>query len=357
MLDGDDPYLVVAADKGTATFSDTANARERASTASGSGDAFATGGSAGLRPQGARHHRARRLGVGEAALPRARASTCCATRSPRRDRRHVGRRLRQRDAVHATRSSCVAAFDHRNVFLDPEPDAGRLVRRAPAAVPAARARRGTTTTARCCRPAATCSTGAAKAVVPSQGGARGARDPRRGADGDDARRADPVDPAGAGRPAVERRDRHLREVVARDATRTRATGRTTACASAGRRCVRGSSARAATSGSRSAGGSSTRWRAGGSTPTSSTTPPGVDTSDHEVNWKILLGLAIQRGELTLEGRNELLQECAPDVVAARPLRQLPAGADPLAGGGGLDPAHRGLRGPDGAARGRRRARA
>src|SRR5205085_2183413 len=41
---------------------------------------------------------------------------------------------------------------------------------------------------------------------------------------------------------------------------------------------------------------------------------GVDTSDHEVNWKILLGLAIQRGELTLEARNELLQDCAPDVV-------------------------------------------
>ena len=37
---------------------------------------------------------------------------------------------------------------------------------------------------------------------------------------------------------------------------------------------------------------------------------GVDTSDHEVNLKILLGLAIQRGELTLEQRNELLEACA-----------------------------------------------
>ena len=34
--DGDDPYFVVAADKGTATFSDTANAHQRRSTASGS---------------------------------------------------------------------------------------------------------------------------------------------------------------------------------------------------------------------------------------------------------------------------------------------------------------------------------
>ncbi len=41
---------------------------------------------------------------------------------------------------------------------------------------------------------------------------------------------------------------------------------------------------------------------------------GVDTSDHEVNLKILLGLAIQRNELTIEGRNELQEECVQDVV-------------------------------------------
>ena len=44
--DGDDPYLVVAADKGTATFSDIANgiALERGFWL---GDAFASGGSVG----------------------------------------------------------------------------------------------------------------------------------------------------------------------------------------------------------------------------------------------------------------------------------------------------------------------
>jgi len=41
---------------------------------------------------------------------------------------------------------------------------------------------------------------------------------------------------------------------------------------------------------------------------------GVDSSDHEVNLKILLGLAIQGGELTLEGRNDLLGEVEQDVV-------------------------------------------
>ena len=44
--DPDDPYLVVAADKGTATFSDTANALA-AEYGFWLGDAFASGGSAG----------------------------------------------------------------------------------------------------------------------------------------------------------------------------------------------------------------------------------------------------------------------------------------------------------------------
>jgi hypothetical protein len=45
--DGDDPYLVVAADKGTATFSDIANAHRRSSYGFWLDDAFASGGSAG----------------------------------------------------------------------------------------------------------------------------------------------------------------------------------------------------------------------------------------------------------------------------------------------------------------------
>src|SRR5213076_681786 len=44
VLDGDDPYLVVAADKGTAAFSDLANA-EAAEAGFWLGDAFASGGS------------------------------------------------------------------------------------------------------------------------------------------------------------------------------------------------------------------------------------------------------------------------------------------------------------------------
>jgi glutamate dehydrogenase len=42
---------------------------------------------------------------------------------------------------------------------------------------------------------------------------------------------------------------------------------------------------------------------------------GVDCSDHEVNLKILLDLAVRRGELDHAARNELLREVTPDVVA------------------------------------------
>ena len=41
---------------------------------------------------------------------------------------------------------------------------------------------------------------------------------------------------------------------------------------------------------------------------------GVDSSDHEVNLKILLGLATARGDLSLEDRNALLAEVEQDVV-------------------------------------------
>ena len=69
--DGDDTYLVVAADKGTASFSDIAN-EVAVAYDFWLGDAFASGGSRRLRPQGHGHHRPRRLGVRRAALPRTR---------------------------------------------------------------------------------------------------------------------------------------------------------------------------------------------------------------------------------------------------------------------------------------------
>ena len=79
--DGDDTYLVVAADKGTASFSDIANG-VAAEYGFWLGDAFASGGSAGY------DHK--EMGITargawesvEAALPRARASTSRTRTSP-----------------------------------------------------------------------------------------------------------------------------------------------------------------------------------------------------------------------------------------------------------------------------------
>ncbi len=79
--DGDDPYLVVAADKGTATFSDIANgvasrlrllARRRVRVRR----------LGRLRPQGDGHHRPRRVGERAAPLPRARHRRAGARTSP-----------------------------------------------------------------------------------------------------------------------------------------------------------------------------------------------------------------------------------------------------------------------------------
>ena len=53
----------------------------------------------GLRPQEDGHHRPRRVGVGEAPLPRARPRHPVAGLHRRRHRRHGGRRVRQRDAA------------------------------------------------------------------------------------------------------------------------------------------------------------------------------------------------------------------------------------------------------------------
>ena len=96
--DDDDPYLVVAADKGTGTFSDIANAIS-AEYGFWLGDAFASGGSVGydhkamgITARGAwesvkRHFRELDVDIETHRL------------HGRRDRRHVGRRLRQRDAA------------------------------------------------------------------------------------------------------------------------------------------------------------------------------------------------------------------------------------------------------------------
>ncbi len=118
--DGDDPYLVVAADKGTATFSDVANgvAEERGFWL---GDAFASGGSSGydhkklgITARGAwtvitRHFA--ELGIDLQTDPVTVAGVGDMSGDVFGNGMLLSRTLRLQ-----------AAFDHRDIFLDPDPD-------------------------------------------------------------------------------------------------------------------------------------------------------------------------------------------------------------------------------------------
>ncbi|KQT85521.1 NAD-glutamate dehydrogenase [Aurantimonas sp. Leaf443] len=123
--DGEDPYFVVAADKGTATFSDTANA---IATSEGFwlGDAFASGGSAGydhkamgITARGAweavkRHFR--ELKGGDKAFDiQAEPFTVAGCGDMSGDVFGNGMLL-------SRQARLVAAFDHRDIFIDPDPD-------------------------------------------------------------------------------------------------------------------------------------------------------------------------------------------------------------------------------------------
>ncbi len=118
--DGEDTYLVVAADKGTATFSDIANA-VAADYGFWLGDAFASGGSAGF------DHKA--MGI----------TARGAWESVKRHFRELGVDIQTQPfsvvgigdmsgdvfgngMLLSEKIRLVAAFDHRHIFLDPDPD-------------------------------------------------------------------------------------------------------------------------------------------------------------------------------------------------------------------------------------------
>ncbi|MDP9240585.1 MAG: NAD-glutamate dehydrogenase [Actinomycetota bacterium] len=119
--DADDSYLVVAADKGTATFSDIANSIS-ASYGFWLGDAFASGGSVGY------DHKA--MGI----------TARGAWESVKYHFREIGHDTQTEDftvvgigdmsgdvfgngMLLSEHIRLVAAFDHRHIFLDPDPDA------------------------------------------------------------------------------------------------------------------------------------------------------------------------------------------------------------------------------------------
>ena len=118
--DGDDPYLVVAADKGTAHLSDTANKLSRA-YGFWLDDAFASGGSngydhkeVGITARGG-WVTVRRL-MQEAGLdPNEQTFTCVGVGDPSGDVFGNG-------VVEHDKMKLLAAFNHRHIFIDPDPD-------------------------------------------------------------------------------------------------------------------------------------------------------------------------------------------------------------------------------------------
>jgi len=121
--DGDDAYLVVAADKGTATFSDIANDVAQ-SYGFWLGDAFASGGSVGY------DHKA--MGI----------TAKGAWEAVKRHFREMGVDTQSEDftvvgvgdmsgdvfgngMLLSKHIRLLAAFDHRHIFIDPDPDAAR----------------------------------------------------------------------------------------------------------------------------------------------------------------------------------------------------------------------------------------
>ncbi|PTT09783.1 NAD-glutamate dehydrogenase [Caulobacter sp. HMWF025] len=118
--DGEDPYLVVAADKGTATFSDIANGVAE-DYGFWLGDAFASGGSVGY------DHKV--MGI----------TARGAWEAVKRHFRELGKDIQTRPftvvgvgdmsgdvfgngMLLSKQTKLLAAFDHRHIFLDPDPD-------------------------------------------------------------------------------------------------------------------------------------------------------------------------------------------------------------------------------------------
>jgi glutamate dehydrogenase len=119
-VDGDDPYLVVAADKGTATFSDYANAISK-EYGHWLGDAFASGGSAGY------DHKAMGITARGAWESVKRFFREMGTNTQTTDFTVVGVGDMSGDVfgngmLLSKHIKLLAAFDHRHVFIDPSPD-------------------------------------------------------------------------------------------------------------------------------------------------------------------------------------------------------------------------------------------
>ena len=306
--DGDDPYLVVAADKGTANFSDTANA---IATTRGYwlGDAFASGGSNGYS------HKAMGItarGAWEAVKRHFRELDRDIQASPFTV---VGVGDMSGDVfgngmLLSPQIRLVAAFDHRDIFIDPDPDpaVGLAERRRLFALPRS-------------------SWQDYDKSLLSQGGGVYSRSLKTVALFQEARRAlglgnDPVTPEEV-IAAILRAEVDLlwfggigTYVRASEETDTQVGDRANDAVR-----IAGRDIRAKVVGEGANLGVTQRGRieyalAGGHIDTDAIdNSAGVNTSDIEVNVKIALNAPLRAGQLDLAGRNALLAEMTDEVAA------------------------------------------
>jgi glutamate dehydrogenase len=311
--DGDDPYLVVAADKGTASFSDYANAIS-AEYGHWLGDAFASGGSAGYDHKG--------MGI----------TARGAWESVKRHFREIGVDTQTTDftcvgigdmsgdvfgnGMLLSKHICLlAAFDHRHIFIDPNPD--------PAASWNERKRLFDLPRS---------SWADYDAALISEGGGLWPR----------SAKSIPVSPQAAARLGIEAESMTPNQLISAIlkapvdllynggiGTYVKSTAETNA--DAGDRAndairVNGRQLRCKVVAEGGNLGLTQLGRIeyalhgcggiGGRVYTDAIdNSAGVDTSDHEVNIKILLGLVIAEGELTEKQRNKILAEMTDEVAA------------------------------------------
>ncbi len=311
--DADDPYLVVAADKGTATFSDFANAVS-AEYGHWLGDAFASGGSVGY------DHKA--MGI----------TARGAWESVKRCFRERGVDIQSTDFTVAgvgdmsgdvfgngmllsAHILLVAAFDHRHIFIDPHPDRAASFAERERLFKLPRS-----------------SWSDYQQALISEGGGIWSRNEKsvpispqaRAVLGITAERMTPTElisailkapvdllyNGGIGTYVKASSESHA-DVGDRASDAVRINGRDLRCKVIGEGGNLGFTQRgrieAALFGNGGAGV--------GLNTDAIDNSAGVDTSDHEVNIKILLGLAIADGEMTAKQRNTVLAQMTDEVAA------------------------------------------
>jgi glutamate dehydrogenase len=306
--DKDDPYLVVAADKGTATFSDYANAISK-EYGFWLGDAFASGGSAGY------DHKA--MGI----------TARGAWESVKRHFREMGVDTQTTDFTVAgigdmsgdvfgngmllsRHIKLVAAFDHRHIFLDPDPDPEASFAERERLFKLPRSSWGDYDVERISRGGGIYPRSAKSIAVTAEvkRALAVAADAMTPAELVNAILKAPVDliyNGGIGTYVKASRETHA-QVGDRANDAVRVNGRELRC----KVFVEGGNL-----GCTQLGRVEYALAGGRINTDAIDNSAGVDTSDHEVNIKILLGLPIADGELTEKQRNSLLAEMTDDVAA------------------------------------------